>query len=113
MLNLEELQKEFINAHCAWTLFCNTESKIGTLIKSKLPKNIKESIIWFGFDLEFADSLVFEMGVQSEDVDKVHASLATIYPSITWSIKKMPNCTVISVTLDDECIASLPLYLYE
>ena len=44
MLNLEELQQQFINAHCAWTLFCNTELNIANTIKSKLPKHIRDKI---------------------------------------------------------------------
>ena len=113
MLNLEELQKQFINAHCAWTLFCNIECEIEGIIKSKLPKHIRNKIGSIGFNTEFEDYMVLEVRTSSSNLDEVYASLTTIYPSIKWIIEDMGHFGYIALKLDDDVVASLPLYLYE
>lgn len=113
MFNLEELQKQFINAHCAWTLFCNTEDRIGNLIENKLPKHIRNKVGSIGFDTEFEDYMILQVRVASADVKEVYASLKTVYPSMNWKIHDMGHFSNIDLILDDEVIAGLPLYLYE
>lgn len=113
MLNLEELQQQFINAHCAWTLFCNTELNIENTIKSKLPKHIRDKIGSIGFNIDFVDYMVLEVRIASSNIDEVYASLTTVYPSVEWTVDDMGHFACISVRLDDDVIASLPLYLYE
>ena len=113
MLNLEELQKQFINAHCAWTLFCNIECEIEGIIKGKLPNHIRNKIGSIGFNTEFEDYMVLEVRASSTNLDEVYASLTTVYPSIKWNIVDMGHFGCITLRLDDEVIASLPLFLYE
>lgn len=113
MKNLEELQQQFINAHCAWTLFCNIEHDIEHTIKSKLPKHIQGKMGVINFVTDFEDFMVLCVNVPSKDVNEVYASLTTVYPSIKWKINDTGHFSTIEVALDDEVIASLPMYLYE
>ena len=113
MLNLEELQKQFINAHCAWALFCNIEDEIGRIITSKLPKHIQKKICSIGFNTDFKDYMILEVRIVSANIDEVYASLTTVYPSMKWSIHDMGHFSCINLKLNDDVIASLPLYLYE
>lgn len=107
MNNLEELQKQIINAHCAWLLFCNLELEIEQTIKNKLPEHIREKIGTIGFDTEFGDYMVLEVRIASKEVDKVYASLTTVYPSIKWSICDMGHFAKITLVLTDEVISNL------
>lgn len=106
MNDFEELQKQIINAHCAWLLFCNMELEIEETIKNKLPPYIRNKIGSIGFDTEFGDYMILEVRTASKDVNEVYASLTTIYPNINWEIEDMGHFSKINLMLADEVISN-------
>ena len=114
MFSYEVLQTKFVEAYCAWNLYCNIENDIAGLIRKALPKQTADKIQTIGVDEDPDGFLQLTLCLKNEEVlHEVWLCLQKVFPNFEFEglYNKEEKWSRLFLRLDYDTVENIPWYM--